>query len=120
MFLFASLRKLFLLLSKDLKDVGHVPCETMEGKTFLAEEIGPSCGHVPGVLEEQQGGQSNQKESWEGKGGREKARDVGEGVRGQRAPQLLQVMIDGEIWVSFKYRIGMIWPRLKGKRRTQG
>ena len=74
---------MFLLLSKDLKEVEHVSCETMEGKTFLAEEIGPSGGHVPGVFEEQQGGQSNQKESWEGRGGREKARDVGEGFRGQ-------------------------------------
>lgn len=72
------------------------------GADFLAEEIGLSGGHVPGVFEEQQGGQSNQKESWEGRGGREKARDVGEGFRGQWAPQLLQVMIDGEIWVSFK------------------
>lgn len=71
-----------MLLSKDLKEVGHVSCETTEGKTFLAEEISPSGGHVPRVFEKQQGGQSNQG-SWEGRGGREKARDVGEGFRGQ-------------------------------------
>ena len=60
--MFVSLRKLFWLLGKDLQAVRHVPHLSMEGKTFLAEETGPSGGHVPGVFEEQQGGQSDQEE----------------------------------------------------------